>query len=195
MIWRNKIYNIGTFVDGVEEDRLRENEEDEDDIRENDTIFENTYEHDVSIEGQNGSGEDDADRKNTGEAEGIPDSASDAEPKWYEEIEGIDGAAGIKNSASEELFKSLLEMFYDSIPDKADELNGLYAMEDWDNYTIKIHALKSSARLIGALELGDQVQLLENAGKEGDLFSSLLLVQVRLRAEQRERRYRWLSIP
>ena len=32
-----------------------------------------------------------------------------------------------------------------------------------------MHALKSSARLIGALELGDEAQLLENAGKEDDV--------------------------
>lgn len=91
------------------------------------------------------------------------------ESKWYEHIQGIDAEAGIKNSGSEDLFRSLLEMFYDSIQDKFEELEGFYLEEDWDNYTIKIHALKSSARLVGALELGDKAQLLENAGKEQDV--------------------------
>ena len=34
--------------------------------------------------------------------------------------------------------------------------------------TIKIHALKSSARIIGAITLGDEAQAIENAGKSGD---------------------------
>ena len=91
------------------------------------------------------------------------------ESKWYDHIEGIDSETGIKNSASEELFRSLLEMFYESIQDRFEELEGFYLDEDWDNYAIKIHALKSSARLVGALELGDKAQLLENAGKAHDV--------------------------
>ena len=90
------------------------------------------------------------------------------ESKWYDHIEGIDSETGIKNSASEELFRSLLEMFYESIQDRFEELEGFYLEEDWDNYAIKIHALKSSARLVGALELGDKAQLLEGAGKAHD---------------------------
>ena len=41
--------------------------------------------------------------------------------------------------------------------------------KDWDNYTIKIHALKSSAKLIGALELSDKAYNLEMAGKEKNI--------------------------
>ena len=35
-------------------------------------------------------------------------------------------------------------------------------------YTIKVHALKSSARIIGALELSKEAADLEKAGKDGD---------------------------
>ncbi|MBQ7564738.1 MAG: DegV family protein [Lachnospiraceae bacterium] len=87
------------------------------------------------------------------------------EPAWYEGIPFIDGAAAIKNSGSEEAFKTVLKIFYESIPEKTAEIEGYYALGDWGNYTIKVHALKSSARLIGALSLADDAQLLEDAGK------------------------------
>ncbi len=90
------------------------------------------------------------------------------EKTWYETIDCIDGKAGVQNSGSEEAFGAVLKMFLDSIPAKAEELNGFYASEDWENYTIKVHALKSSAKLIGAMELSEQARLLEMAGKENN---------------------------
>ena len=41
--------------------------------------------------------------------------------------------------------------------------------EDIENYTIKVHALKSSARLIGAMELSHKALKLENYGNEGNI--------------------------
>lgn len=86
--------------------------------------------------------------------------------KWYESIEGIDGKVAIKNSESEEGFKRILKFFYDSIDSKAEELDRYFAEGDYENYTIKVHALKSSCRLVGALRTSEKAQLLENAGKE-----------------------------
>ena len=88
--------------------------------------------------------------------------------EWYEQIEGIDSATAIKNSGSADSFQMVLKIFYDSIPSHSSELEGFYSSGDIKNYTIKIHALKSSAKLVGALDLSDKAQLLENAGKEGD---------------------------
>ena len=50
--------------------------------------------------------------------------------------------------------------------EKAKELEQFFSREDYQNYTIKVHALKSSCRLIGATKTADKAQLLENAGKE-----------------------------
>ena len=63
----------------------------------------------------------------------------------------------------------VLKIFYDTIGAKSDELNSYYVSEDWKNYTIKIHALKSSAKLVGAIELSDAAFGLEMAGKEGNV--------------------------
>ncbi|MBO6260385.1 MAG: DegV family EDD domain-containing protein [Lachnospiraceae bacterium] len=89
--------------------------------------------------------------------------------EWYDNIDGIDGSIAIKNSGSEEAFKTVLQIFYDSIDDKSAELTRFYENGDWKNYTIKVHALKSSAKLIGAMELSENARLLEMAGKEDDI--------------------------
>ena len=91
------------------------------------------------------------------------------EKKWYQQIPGIDPAAAIKNSGSEDAFLSVIKIYYDSFDAKSSEIEGLYEAEDWKNYTIKVHALKSSSRLVGALKLGDDAEALENAGKDEDI--------------------------
>jgi HPt (histidine-containing phosphotransfer) domain-containing protein len=78
-------------------------------------------------------------------------------------------SVGIKNSGSVDAYLPLLKIFYESLDEKSDEIEGFYAAENWQDYTIKVHALKSSARIIGAVSFGEEAQLLENAGKSGDL--------------------------
>ena len=83
-------------------------------------------------------------------------------------ISEIDLKEGIKNSGSADAYLPLLKIFYDSIDSKADEIEGYYSSDDIKDYTIKVHALKSSARLIGATTLAAEAQELENAGKAED---------------------------
>ncbi|MCR5402298.1 MAG: DegV family EDD domain-containing protein [Butyrivibrio sp.] len=90
------------------------------------------------------------------------------EDAWYFNIEGIDPEVAIENSGSEESFRTVLKIFYDSIEPKAKELSGYYDSGDIENYTIKVHALKSSAKLVGALKLSEDARALEMAGKEND---------------------------
>ena len=89
--------------------------------------------------------------------------------KWYDQIPGIDSEAAIKHSGSEESFKSVLKIFYDSLNDRDKEISGYYEKGDFENYTIKVHALKSSAALIGAMELSEGAKELEMAGKEDNI--------------------------
>ncbi|MCR4896472.1 MAG: DegV family EDD domain-containing protein [Lachnospiraceae bacterium] len=92
-----------------------------------------------------------------------------AEQPWYLTLDCIDGQTAIASSGSEDALRSVLRIFHDSVPAKSEELNGYYRGEDWENYTIKIHALKSSARLIGATALSEEAAKLEAAGKEGNV--------------------------
>ncbi len=94
---------------------------------------------------------------------------SDTAKEWYEEIEEIDSSAGIKNSGSKDSYMSVLKIYHDSYYIKSEEIQGFFEDENWKDYTIKVHALKSSSRLVGALRLGDKAEALEMAGKEEDI--------------------------
>ncbi len=86
--------------------------------------------------------------------------------KSLQSVDSIDISEGIKNCGSEEDFENILEVFYSSIYEKADEIEGYYKDERWEDYTIKVHALKSSARIIGITEFSEMAKELEFAGKE-----------------------------
>ena len=62
-----------------------------------------------------------------------------------------------------------LKMYSGSAQKKAEEIEKYWAEKDIKNTTIKVHALKSASRSIGALELGELAARLEEAGKNGDL--------------------------
>lgn len=81
----------------------------------------------------------------------------------------IDISLGIKNSGDLEGYLPLLRLFYESLEDRAAEIDGLYEAGNITDYTIKVHALKSSARLVGAMAFGQAAQQLEDAGKNGDM--------------------------
>ncbi|MCR5417519.1 MAG: response regulator [Lachnospiraceae bacterium] len=81
----------------------------------------------------------------------------------------IDVETGIKNSGSAEAYLPLLKIFYESMKERTGEIGSYYEKGDLENYTIKVHALKSSARIIGAEKLGELAQKLEDAGKAKDM--------------------------
>lgn len=85
------------------------------------------------------------------------------------QIEGINVAAALELMGTEELFFSILKEYYRTIRKKSNAIEEHFEKEDWKNYTIEVHALKSSSRQVGALELGDFAASLEQAGKDGDI--------------------------
>lgn len=83
-----------------------------------------------------------------------------------EEDDLIDYGRGLQYCAgSEEVYNEILRMFCDSCENKSLELNKYFDEEDWNNYTISIHALKSNALNIGAKDLAESCLNLEMAGK------------------------------
>lgn len=83
-------------------------------------------------------------------------------------IKGLDTKAALKLLGSEDLYWSVLKDYYNCIEKKAELIKQYEASEDWKNYTIEVHALKSASRQIGALELGSKAEKLEMAGKTAD---------------------------
>lgn len=81
-------------------------------------------------------------------------------------IPGLDVEAAIQCSGTETIFRKLLQVFYDTLPQKVELLRHLEQEGDLQNYTIEVHALKSAARLIGAMELSSQAEYLEHCGKQ-----------------------------
>lgn len=83
--------------------------------------------------------------------------------------EDLDSASAIKSIGSASLYNRIVEEYYRSGADKYEGIKTAYETEDIDDYTIRVHALKSSSRQIGAASLGDMAEELENAGKAHDM--------------------------
>ncbi len=84
-------------------------------------------------------------------------------------VDDINLKEGIALCGSEDGYITALGIFYNSIDAKADEIEKFYQTEDWNNYTIKVHALKSSGNLIGALKLRADAKEMEDAGNANDI--------------------------
>ena len=87
-------------------------------------------------------------------------------PEYVYNIQGINVDNGISNCGSGESFVRALDIFASSAKNKAVDIRKFYDGKDIESYTIQVHALKSSARIIGASELSDMAFALEQAGNE-----------------------------
>ncbi len=74
-------------------------------------------------------------------------------PQWMDDVPDVDKEAGCRNCGTPDAYLEAMEVFYDGLTDTIDTINAFYNAEDWHDYTIKVHALKSSARIIGAKKL------------------------------------------
>lgn len=97
----------------------------------------------------------------TEDAEGIP--------SWLYKLPEIEVTAGLRNCGSVKGYLSVLSVFHKTAKAKEEEIRRLYETGDVKGYTVKVHALKSSARIIGAGRLSGLARDLEEAGKKGDL--------------------------
>ena len=117
----------------------------------------------TGAEGAPGAGEGaDGTRSQTGGSDaGVRDSA-------LAHIEGIDYAAGLRNCMNEEILQEAVRDFRVSLKEMPDLIERLWKQGDLENYTIRVHALKSSARVIGATELSEKAAYLEKCGDAKD---------------------------
>ena len=84
--------------------------------------------------------------------------------------ECLDVKLGMEYSTDKvEIYKEILTVFLQIKKQKQPELEMFFEQEDWKNYTIAIHALKSSSLNIGARRLSDISAGLEMAGHDGDI--------------------------
>ncbi len=78
---------------------------------------------------------------------------------------GLDRETGLKYCGSEDLYDEILSDFYRLIDDKADKIENLLAEGNIQDYVVEVHALKSTARMVGAMDLSEAAFDLEMAGK------------------------------
>ncbi len=101
----------------------------------------------------------------------IADRAAEDDNDEFErlyKVKGLDVKSGIEYLGSKEVFLSILYTYYQVAKDNADEIEKFFNDRDIKNYTIKVHALKSSSYIIGAKELSEHARELEAAGKAKD---------------------------
>lgn len=84
----------------------------------------------------------------------------------YENANNLSYKVAIANCGDVALLKDTAITFYKSIDSRAEEIRKSLENEDIENYTIKVHALKSAARIIGAVSLSMKAEYLEKCGNE-----------------------------
>ena len=81
----------------------------------------------------------------------------------------IDQAEGIRCCGTEKLWRELLGDFYRLIDTKANKIEQCVADGLIRDYTIEVHALKNTARMIGDKELSEWFHRMEDCGNAGDM--------------------------
>lgn len=84
-------------------------------------------------------------------------------------IEGLDVIAAVQMLGDVDFYMEILSDYYHLIDQKIQVISGALAGQDWERYTIEVHALKSSSKQIGAMELSGIAAELEAAGKTLDI--------------------------
>ncbi|MBP5262722.1 MAG: response regulator [Clostridiales bacterium] len=103
-----------------------------------------------------------------GTAPGASSKTSGLSPFDLLRSKGFDVESGISYSAgSEEFYIEMLKTFEQGYGEKSEEIRQDFESDDWTNYRIHVHALKSTAKMIGAVNLGDTALAQEMAAKDG----------------------------
>ena len=101
-----------------------------------------------------------------------PDGDTDEEdvliPDFVFTIPELDVGSGLSHCGSTQAYMTTLKMYLDTAAKNADEIEKYWEAGDLKNTTIRVHALKSTSRVIGALSLGDHAAAMEKAGDMED---------------------------
>ena len=95
----------------------------------------------------------------------ISDDELNKIPEGVRKIEDIDVITGVKNAGSAEDFVSAIKIFCKAIDRTSEEIEKAFENGDIKTYTIKVHGLKSTARMVGAFDVSKKAAALEEASK------------------------------
>lgn len=107
------------------------------------------------------------------EAEQKVDDSLKELPKWLFDVKGLEVRYGLERcGGAAQDYLDALAIFAASIKDKAADIKKYLKEKNERMYVLRMHSLKSVARLVGAVTLAEQAAALEFAGKAGN-FSAL----------------------
>lgn len=97
-------------------------------------------------------------------------SVAEKNPDWLQLLEeiGLDVKKAVLYCNGKGAYYKILQGYCKEGAKNEELLEELYKKQDWKNYTIAVHGLKSAMRSIGAVEISEIARFLEEAGKEQD---------------------------
>jgi len=101
------------------------------------------------------------------EAEDIPDPENGEDSVFA--VGDLDVGQGIYYCGGKEKYLLILKAYWEEGEEHSSLLDSLYERQDWKNYIIKVHALKSTMRSLGAGPLSEMAKALERAAQEGNM--------------------------
>ena len=101
--------------------------------------------------------------------DGESESENNDIPEFLYHIDEIDVEAGIGHCGNGESYIATLKTYLDTVTKNADDIEMFWKAGEIRDITTKVHALKSTSKVIGALELGEFAETLEEAGERGDM--------------------------
>ncbi len=116
----------------------------------------------VQVVEESEAGAESAENSSDDRIAGIP------EDSYLRNLEGVDFREALKNCGSVEVLETVVKEYLTTIDSKADSIEKYAEDKDFRNYTVLVHALKSSSRLIGAMELSKMAGHLEDCGNAED---------------------------
>jgi len=94
------------------------------------------------------------------------DSQEQVLSPFLQQFSFLDTSVGMAYfSDNEEFYRDMIQCYLDN--NSFEAIGRDYEQEDWEDYRILVHALKSTSLSIGAVELSNQAKELEMAAKEG----------------------------
>ena len=97
----------------------------------------------------------------------LADDLSDREIQPEDPQMGFSFEEGVKHCGSKAALMKTIRIFYRTIDSKADKIEQCLKEGLISDYVVEVHALKSSALLIGAVPLSEAAKELEDYGKQG----------------------------
>lgn len=81
---------------------------------------------------------------------------------------GLDVKQALEYLGDMDLYRSLLYDYYEDIDRKVDVIRQYVKERNAKEYTVEVHSMKSSSKMIGAFELADKAYELEQCGDRED---------------------------